>query len=106
MNTFLLAVEMRQASFYIEMDMTSVVFFILALVALSLSLSRRRMMIEHVVEKNRHESSSFFSNRINYFSSYPVHGRNFKAKMVLNNKEWHIKTYIHQSAMKISIIHS
>ena len=33
-------------------------------------------------------------------------GRNFKAKMALNNKEWHVKTYIHQSAMKISIIHS
>ena len=31
-------------------------------------------------------------------------GRNFKAKMALNNKEWHVKTYIHQSAMKISII--
>ena len=23
--------------------------------------------------------------------------------MALNNKEWHVKTYIHQSAMKISI---
>ena len=33
-------------------------------------------------------------------------GQNFKAKMALNNKEWHVKTYIHQSAMKISIIHS
>ena len=33
-------------------------------------------------------------------------GRNFKAKMALNNKEWNVKTYIHQSAMKISIIHS
>ena len=28
-------------------------------------------------------------------------GRNFKAKMALNNKEWHVKTYIHQSVMKI-----
>ena len=26
-------------------------------------------------------------------------GRNFKAKMALNNKEWHVKTYIHQSAL-------
>ena len=33
-------------------------------------------------------------------------GQNFKAKMTLNNKEWHVKTYIHQSAIKISIIHS
>ena len=33
-------------------------------------------------------------------------GRNFKAKMALNNKEWHVKTYIHQSVMKISITHS
>ena len=32
--------------------------------------------------------------------------RNSKAKMALNIKEWHIKTYIHWSAMKISIIHS
>ena len=31
-------------------------------------------------------------------------GRNSKANMSLNNNEWHIKTYIHQSAMKISII--
>ena len=33
-------------------------------------------------------------------------GQNFKAKMALNNKEDHVKTYIHQSAMKISIIQS
>ena len=33
-------------------------------------------------------------------------GRNFKTKMALNNKEWHVKTYVHQSALKISIIHS
>ena len=33
-------------------------------------------------------------------------GQNFKAKMVLNNKEWHVKTYIHQSATKVYIIHS
>ena len=26
--------------------------------------------------------------------------------MALNNQEWHVKTYIHQSTMKISIIHS
>ena len=26
--------------------------------------------------------------------------------MALYNKEWHVKTYIHQSAVKISIIHS
>ena len=32
--------------------------------------------------------------------------RNFKAKMALNNKEWRVKTCIHKSAIKISIIHS
>ena len=31
--------------------------------------------------------------------------RDFKAKMALNNKEWHVKIYIHQNAMKISVIY-
>ena len=33
-------------------------------------------------------------------------GQNFEAKMAYNDKKWHVKTHIHKSAMKISIIHS
>ena len=38
--------------------------------------------------------------------SYVRIWRNFKAKMAFNNKEWHVKIYIRQSAMNKSIIHS
>ena len=32
-------------------------------------------------------------------------GQNCKAKLALNNKEWHVKTYIDQSAMNENIYH-
>ena len=28
-------------------------------------------------------------------------GQNFKAKIALNNNEWHFKTYIHQTVIKV-----
>ena len=51
---------------------------------------------------------SFFLklSELKQLKSYVRIGRNFQANMALNNKKWHVKTYIHKSPMKISIIHS
>ena len=51
---------------------------------------------------------SFFLEllELKQLKSYVRIGRNFQANMALKNKKWHVKTYIHKSPMKISIIHS
>ena len=45
-------------------------------------------------------------SEIKQLKSFIRIGRNFKAKMALNNKKLHAKTYIHKSAIKIFIIRS
>ena len=51
-----------------------------------------------MAENPPNEGFSFIKlSEFKQLKSFVRIGRNFKAKMALNNKEWHVKTYIHQS---------
>ena len=63
-------------------------------------------MLDQQSRKTSHLRGFVFSNyrNLNNGNLLFESGEILKQKMALNNKEWHVKTYIHQSAMKI--IHS
>ena len=67
------------------------------------STNGQRLFFVYFFRESNESNEGFCFLKLSEFKqmkSFVRIGRNFKAKMALNNKEWHVKTYIQKSRRK------